>query len=104
MRVDKKINNVQCFEIKVTEDDWRMCVIGDIGKGGFKGELDFKPKLDEIFTCRVVVDSEVYLPSTFSVRIAHINIIHKNRYGIGAEIVDGRNNWKYIFSLLTNNK
>lgn len=104
LRVDKGVNNIQCFEIKVMEDDWRICVIGDIGKGGFKGDLDFKPKLDEIFTCRVVVDSEVYLPAIFSIRIAHEKIIHKNRYEIDAEIVDGHNNWKYIFSLLTNNK
>ncbi|MCF6149209.1 MAG: sensor domain-containing diguanylate cyclase [Candidatus Kuenenia sp.] len=103
LRVDKGINNIQFFEIKVTEDDWRICAIGDISNGGFKGELNFKPKLDEIYTCRAVVDSEVHIPAVFSIRIAHNRTIHKNRYEIGAEIVDGHNNWKRLFSLLVNN-
>ncbi|MBM4055274.1 MAG: GGDEF domain-containing protein [Planctomycetes bacterium] len=102
LKVDKGINNIQFFEIKITEDDWRICAIGDISQGGFKGELNFKPELDEIYTCRAVVDSGVYMPATFSVRIAHNRIIHKNRYEIGAEIVDGHNNWKQLFCLLMN--
>ncbi len=101
MKIAKGVNQVQSIEVKVGDRDWKMCTIRDIGKMGFKGELEFEAKIDDTYPCKIVLDSEVRIPDFFSIRVAYAKKIHHNRYQIGAQITDGHNIWDRLFTLLT---
>ena len=101
IKVARGINRIQSIEIKTKDDGWKICTIKDISKNGFKGVLEHKTEVDNTYKCKAVGDSEVCNPDTFSIRIAHAEKIHHNRYQIGVEITEANDTWKKIYTLLT---
>lgn len=108
LKIVKGKNHIQLIELKVNDENWKMCAIRDVSRNGFKGELDLLTDIDTDYMCRnylckVVMDSENGMPHIFSIRIAHAIKIHQNhhkRYVIGVEILDEQNGWERLFDLL----
>lgn len=102
LKVSHDINHLQLIEIKINDDDWKMCTLVDISKTGFKGEIDSTVNIDDIYSCNAVMDSEIRIPDIFAIRIAYTKTIHHNRCQIGAEIISGNNHWERLVALLSN--
>jgi len=101
LKIARGVNQLQSIEIKVDDKIWKMCAVKDISKTGFKGEIESDIKIDTIYTCRVVLDSDIHIRNIFSIKVVHIKKFHDNRYQIGAEIADGQDGWKSLFTLLS---
>ena len=101
MKIARGVNQIQCIEIKMDDKIWKICAVKDISKTGFKGEVESDIKIDNIYTCKVILDSDVHIPDIFSIKVAHVRRVHNNRYQIGAEITDGQDSWKRLFTLLS---
>src|SRR3989338_7724338 len=101
MKIARGVNQIQCIEIKMDDKIWKICAVKDISKTGFKGEVESDVKIDNIYTCKVILDSDVHIPDIFSIKVAHVRRVHNNRYQIGAEITDGQDSWKRLFTLLS---
>jgi len=101
MKIARGVNQIQCIEIKMDDKIWKICAVKDISKTGFKGEVESDIKIDNIYTCKVILDSDVHIPDLFSIKVAHVRRVHNNRYQIGAEITDGQDSWKRLFTLLS---
>ena len=102
LMVSHAINHLQLVEIKINDNDWKMCTLVDISKTGFKGEIDSKVKIDDIYSCNAIMDSEIRIPDFFSIRIAYTKPIHHNRCQIGAEIISGNDHWERLITLMSN--
>ena len=101
LKIAKGTNQIQYIEIKIDDKIWKICTVKDISKTGFKGEIEYDIKADNIYFCKIILGSDVYIPETFSIKVAHVRRIQDNRYQIGAEIADGQDNWKRLFTLLS---
>jgi len=101
LKIARGVNQIQCIEIKMDDKIWKICAVKDISKTGFKGEVESDIKIDNIYTCKVILDSDVHIPDLFSIKVAHVRRVHNNRYQIGAEITDGQDSWKRLFTLLS---
>lgn len=101
LKIARGVNQIQCIEIKMDDKIWKICAVKDISKTGFKGEVESDVKIDNIYTCKVILDSDVHIPDIFSIKVAHVRRVHNNRYQIGAEITDGQDSWKRLFTLLS---
>lgn len=100
LKVASDINYLQSIEIEINEGGWKMCTLMDISKTGFKGEIDAEANIDNVYACKAVMDSEIRIPDIFVVRITHTKKIYHNRYQIGAEIINGNDNWARLFALM----
>lgn len=90
----------QSIEIK-TDSNWKMCTIKNISKMGFRGEVEFAAKIGDVYSGKMVLNTDDHKPDKFSIRVAFAKKMRQNRYQIGAEIVDGRDNWKRLFTQTT---
>ena len=108
IKIARGINHIQSIEMKLNNENWKMCVIIDVNNSGFKGELELETDIDDNYMCnnyqcRVVMDSNMNIPSVFSIRIVHAIKVyqhHHKRYLVGVEILDERENWERLFNLL----
>ena len=100
LKIVSSANQPHTIEIK-TDGNWRMCAIRDISKTGFRGEIEHEVKIGVIYTGKIVLNTEGRPPDNFSVRVAYANRVSQGRYQIGAEIIDGRDNWRRFFTQVT---
>ncbi|WP_347274946.1 hypothetical protein [Candidatus Kuenenia sp.] len=75
-----------------------MCTIKDISKMGFRGEVEFAAKIGNVYSGKVVLNTDDHKPGKFSIRVAFAKRVCQDRYQIGAEIINGRDNWKRLFT------
>lgn len=97
LKIIKDVNQLHYIELKVHDNNWKICAIKDVGKKGFRGELESEVQSNVVYPCRVVMDSTI--SDAFSIRVAYLKRMY-NKYQIGAEIVDGHTIWQKLFTLL----
>ena len=104
LKIARGINHIYSVEIKVNEENWRICTLRDVSRNGFKGELELETDVPTCnrYLCKVITDSGVEVTNVFSVRIVHAIKIPKNhkRYMVGVEILDKHDSWKRLISTL----
>ncbi len=100
LKIVSSSNQPHTIEIK-TDSNWKMCAIRDISKTGFRGEIEYEIKVGDRYTGKIVLNTEGRQPDNFSIRVAYANRVNQNRYQIGAEVVDGRDNWSRFFTQVT---
>ena len=97
LKIVSGLHQPRSIEIK-TDSNWKMCTIKDISKMGFRGEVEFAAKIGNVYSGKVVLNTEDHEPGKFSIRVAFAKRVCQNRYQIGAEIIEGRDNWKRLFT------
>lgn len=100
LRIARVVEQPQYIEMKVSNDEWRLCNLKDMSKTGIRGETEFKANIGDVFMFRLVNGSDILSPNVFFARIANIKE-SRNRYQWGAEIVDGHMIWQRFFSLMS---
>ena len=100
LKIARGVNQIQCIEIKIDDEIWKICTVKDISKTGFKGEVEFDIKIDNIYPCKVILDSDIHIPELFFIKVVHVRRIHNNICQIGAEITDGHDGWKRLLTML----
>lgn len=108
VKIVRGVNHIQYAEIKVGDENWRICTLRDVSKNGFKGELELETEIDHAYMrdthlCKIVMDSEIGTTNIFSVRIIHavkINQNHRGRYIVGVEVLDETNRWESLLGTL----
>jgi len=98
LKIIRDVNQLQYIEVRVNNNNWKICAIKDVGKKGFRGELESEVESNVVYPCRAVMDSNI--SDVFSIRVAYLKRIY-NKYQIGAEITDGYTIWQKLFALLT---
>jgi diguanylate cyclase (GGDEF)-like protein len=101
LKITRGFNQIQSIEIKLCDDDWKICTLRDVSKMGFKGEVEFETNIGDIYPGKAILDSEAQISYIFSMRIVNSRKIQHNRYQIGVEIIDGYKNWKRMYTLIT---
>src|SRR3989338_5943605 len=100
LKIARGVNQIQCIEIKIDDEIWKICTVKDISKTGFKGDVEFDIKIDNIYPCKVILDSDIHIPELFFIKVVHVRRIHNNICQIGAEITDGHDGWKRLLTML----
>ena len=100
LKIVSGLHQPQAIEIKA-DSNWKMCTIKDISKMGFRGEVEFAAKIGNVYSGKMIMNTDDHKSDNFSIRVAFAKRIRQNRYQIGAEIVDGRDNWKRLFTQTT---
>ncbi|MBI2471518.1 MAG: GGDEF domain-containing protein [Planctomycetes bacterium] len=108
LKIVRGINHIHYVEIKINDEDWRICTIRDVSKKGFKGELELETDIDHDYMrnthlCKIIMDTETGSTNIFPVRIVHAkktNQNHSSCYLIGIEILDGLDSWERLFVTL----
>jgi diguanylate cyclase (GGDEF)-like protein len=100
LRIARVVEQPQYIEMKVNNDEWRLCNLKDMSKTGIRGETEFKANIGDVFMFRLVNGSETMSPNVFYARIANIKQ-SRSRYQWGAEIIDGHMIWQRFFSLMS---
>lgn len=100
LRIVRVAEQPQYIEMKVNNDEWRLCNLKDISRRGIRGETEFKVNIGDVFMLRLVNGSDALGPSVFFARIANLKE-SRNRYQWGAEIVDGDKIWQRFYSLMS---
>lgn len=97
LKIVSSSNQPQAIEIK-TDSNWKMCTLRDISKMGFRGEVEFEAKIGDVYSGKMILNTNDCKPDNFAIRVAFAKRMRQNRYQIGAEIIDGRDNWKRLFT------
>ena len=97
LKIVSSLNQPQTIEIK-TDSNWKMCTLRDISKMGFRGEVEFEAKIGDIYYGKMIFNADDCKTDDFAIRVAFAKKMRQNRYQIGAEIIDGRENWKRLFT------
>ncbi|MEK7698997.1 MAG: GGDEF domain-containing protein, partial [Planctomycetota bacterium] len=100
LKIASGLHQPQSIEIK-TDSNWKMCTIKDISKMGFRGEVEFAAKIGDVYSGKMVLNTDDRKPDKFSIRVVFAKRMRENRYLIGAEIIDGRDNWRRLFTQTT---
>ncbi|MBF8275463.1 MAG: hypothetical protein HW390_536 [Candidatus Brocadiaceae bacterium] len=100
LKIVSGLHQLQSIEIK-TDSTWNMCTIKDLSKMGFRGEVEFAAKIGNVYSGKMILNTDDHKSDNFSIRVAFAKRMRQNRYQIGAEIVDGRDNWKRLFTQTT---
>lgn len=77
------------------EEEWKMCILKDISKTGFKGEGEFSAVQGGVLKGNVPLATGEFNP--FSVRVAYAKQNPHSRCEFGAEVVEGAENWKKFY-------
>ncbi len=100
LKIASGLHQPQSIEIK-TDSNWKMCTIKDISKMGFRGEVEFAAKIGDVYSGKMVLNTDDRKPDKFSIRVVFAKRMRENRYLIGAEIIDERDNWRRLFTQTT---
>ena len=100
LKIVSGLHQPQAIEIK-QDSAWKMCTIKDISKMGFRGEVEFAAQIGNVYSGKMILNTDDHKSDIFSIRVAFAKRMRQNRYQIGAEIVDGRDNWKRLFTQAT---
>ncbi|MBI5681682.1 MAG: sensor domain-containing diguanylate cyclase [Deltaproteobacteria bacterium] len=93
--VNVNTNQASSFIEIRTEEEWKMCVLKDISKTGFRGEVEFETKIEDTYTGNVPLASQESNP--FSMKVVYVKKNQHNRYEFGAEVIEGSENWKKFY-------
>lgn len=94
-------NHPQFLEIKSDYSNWKMCGLRNISKKGLKGETELKIITGNKYVCRVVLDSDVQVFDSFTLRVTYTKRINDSRYQFGAEVIEGKDTWRKLYALVT---
>lgn len=97
----KGVNLIQFIEVNI-DNRWKMCMLDNIGKKGFKGWVEFEvPEKNRKLSFRVFPDVDTKLHYVFNGVVAYKNQITDGRYSIGVEIVNEHEKWEGLFDRIS---
>ena len=101
LRFCKATNLIQFIEINI-RNQWKMCIVDDVSKRGFKGCIEFElPKKSKKLYFRVFSSAEAISHDVFHGVVAYRNQVTDGRYSIGIEIIDKHDKWEDLFEKIS---
>lgn len=101
LKLCKEVSPFQFIEVNVN-NQWKMCMLDNISKKGFKGWVEFElPEKRKKFPFRVSLNVDVASHNEFKGTITYKNQITDGRYSIGVEVVDEHEKWEHLFGKIS---
>ncbi|MDP6625908.1 MAG: GGDEF domain-containing protein, partial [Nitrospinota bacterium] len=94
-------NFIQFIELSVN-NQWKICVLDNLSKSGFKGSIEFEmPENHNNVDFRVFSGHEAISNDIYKGVVAFNNQIMNGRYSIGVKITDKPKKWENLFSRIS---
>ena len=94
-------NFIQFIELSVNKQ-WKICVLDNLSKSGFKGSIEFEmPENQNKVDFRVFSGHEAISNDRYKGVVAFNNRITNGRYSIGVKITDKPKKWENLFSRIS---
>lgn len=84
----------------LVDGKWVICAIDDIGKEGFRGFVEFEPRVGQCYTCRAVLAPAAEKEKVFAANCAWSERVFEGRYLLGVKVDALQPGWAEAMRLI----
>ena len=97
--VSRRERGVRMVDMLV-DGKWVICAIDDIGREGFRGFVEFEPRVGQFYTCRAVVAPAAEKEKVFAANCAWSERVFEGRYLLGVKVDALQPGWAEAMRLI----